>query len=276
MAKPATELKRVLVTGATGNVGAEVVRALATRGLPVRAVDIDFEDASTWGDALEGCASLFLVRPPAVEHMESTILPFVDVALASGIGHVVFLSVLGAETNNNVPHHAIERYLVEKNASYTLLRPGFFTQNLGRAYRADIAEDGRLFLPAGRGRVAFVDVRDVAEIAALVFANPDAHRGAAYTCTGAESLSFEETARVMSDVTHRAIRYESTSVGNYVRHLHVRGMPLAQISVQTVLHVGLCSGQLDIIDSTLAELLGRAPRTLAAYVRENADLWSTS
>lgn len=283
MAKSCRELQRVLVTGATGHVGAAVIDALAARGLPWCAADLsrrdrflDYQDPSTWDDALEGCDALFLVRPSSVDHMESTILPFLDAALARGIGHVVFLSVLGAEKNRQVPHHAIERHLRDKNVSYTFLRPGFFAQNLGLAYRADIADDGRLFLPAGRGRVAFVDVRDVAELAALVFEDPDPHRGAVYACTGSEALSFEEAARLMSDVVHRPIRYEAASVGNYVRHLRTRGMPLAQISVQTVLHVGLRSGELEVIDETLGELLGRAPRTLASYVRENAELWRST
>ncbi len=189
------------------------------------------------------------------------------------VEHIVFLSVVGGGTNKLVPHHAVEKHLAERAVSHTLLRPGFFSQNLGVAYREDIAEDGRLFLPAGRARVAFVDIRDVAELAALIFDNPDLHRGAAYTCTGLEALSFEETARLMTDVIRRPIRYESASIAGYVRHLHVRGLPLAQIAVQTVLHVGLRFGQSETIDPTLERLLGRRPRSLAAYVRESADLW---
>jgi uncharacterized protein YbjT (DUF2867 family) len=283
--------QRTVVTGAVGNVGREVVRALTSSGLTVRAADLsiptievmhgdsveavllDYEQHDTFGPVLEGCTSLFLVRPPAIACMESTLLPFIDAALEHGVEHIVFLSVAGAATNKLVPHHAVERHLAERNARHTLLRPGFFAQNLGVAYRDDIANEGRLFLPAGRGRVAFVDIRDVAELAAIILADPAPHRGEAYTCTGAEALSFEETARLMTDVIKRPIRYESASISGYVRHLHARGLPLAQIAVQTVLHVGLRFGQSEKIDPTLERLLGRRPRTLAAYVRESAELW---
>ncbi|HSO37766.1 MAG TPA: NmrA family NAD(P)-binding protein [Labilithrix sp.] len=286
------EVEKILVTGAVGNVGREVVRALVARGASVRGVDLsadavramhgegveaerlDYESPLTFGRALDGCSSLFLVRPPAIVDMEATLLPFVDAALARGIEHIVFLSVLGAASSKLVPHHAVEVHLAERGASYTLLRPAFFSQNLGTAYRADIANDGRLFLPAARGRVAFVDIRDVAELAAIIFEDPLAHRGAAYTCTGPEALSFEETARLMTDVVRRPIRYESASIGGYVRHLHGHGLPLPQIAVQTVLHVGLRFGQLEKIDPTLERLLGRRPRTLATYVRESVDLWA--
>jgi uncharacterized protein YbjT (DUF2867 family) len=247
---------------------------LAIHGGGTDAVTLDYENPSTFASALEGCNALFLVRPPAITCMESTLLPFIDVAVANGIEHIVFLSVAGAATNKLVPHHAVEKHLAACNASYTLLRPGFFAQNLGAAYREDIAEEARLFLPAGRGRVAFVDIRDVAELAAIVFQNQDDHRGAAYTCTGPEALSFEETARLMTDVIRRPIRYEAASIAGYVRHLHLRGLPLAQIAVQTVLHVGLRFGQSEKIDPTLERLLGRRPRTLATYVRESADLWT--
>ncbi len=110
--------------------------------------------------------------------------------------------------------------------------------------------------------------------AAIIFANPAAHRNAAYDCTGPEALSFEETARSMTDVVGRPIRYEPASIAGYVRHLHVSGLPLAQIAVQTVLHVGLRFGQSEKIDVTLERLLGRRPRTLATYVRESVELWA--
>lgn len=291
-ASPPVAASRILVTGAIGNVGREVVRAIRARDGVVRAADLsvpaihamhgeeldaavlDYEDHATFATAVAGCESVFLVRPPAIACMEGTLLPFIDVAIEQGVKHIVFLSCAGAATNKLVPHHAVEKHLAARATSHTLLRPGFFSQNLGAAYRADIAEEGRLFLPAGRGRVAFVDIRDVAELAAIIFEDAATHSGVAYTCTGPEAFSLEETARLMTDVIRRPIRYESASIAGYVRHLHLRGLPLAQIAVQTVLHVGLRYGQSEKIDPTLERLLGRRPRTLATYVRESAELWT--
>ncbi|MBX3192060.1 MAG: SDR family oxidoreductase [Labilithrix sp.] len=290
----ASAAPRIVVTGAAGSVGCEVVRALVARGERPCAVDLsardvaalhgrevesaglDYRDHRSFRGVLRGCSTLFLVRPPTIADMETTLLPLIDAAVAHEVGHVVFLSVVGADTNALVPHHAVEKHLVKSGLSHTLLRPGFFAQNLGASYRSDIADDDRLYLPAGRGRVAFVDIRDVAEAAAAIILDPGAHRGAAYTCTGPEALSFEEAARLITDVIGRPIRYESASIAGYVRHLHHRGLPLDQIAVQTILHVGVRFGQGERIDPTLEMLLGRRPRTLAAYVRDSADLFASS
>jgi len=128
----------VLVTGATGNVGREVVRALQARGIAVRAgvakverareatagthdlVRLDFTDPATWPAALDRCGAVFLMRPPAISRMQSTLVPFLDAARSGGADQVVFLSVAGAGENRIVPHHAVEVALQESVAPFTV------------------------------------------------------------------------------------------------------------------------------------------------------------
>ncbi len=281
----------ILVTGATGNVGREVVVALRARGAVVRAADhrservatmfgddveavrLDFLDPGTFASVVGGASALFLLRPPPISNVKETLNPFIDAARVAGVRHIVFLSVAGAGTNPLVPHHAVERHLAARSDDWTVLRPGFFAQNLGDAYRRDIVEDDRLYVPAGRGRAAFVDVRDVAEVAAAALVDPAAHRANAYTLTGPAAVSFEEAATILSEVLGRAIRYERASIVGYARHLRRRGMPAAQVAVQTILHVGLRFGQAETVDPTLARWLGRPGRTLREYVRDRAATW---
>ncbi|MBL8741120.1 MAG: NAD(P)H-binding protein [Myxococcales bacterium] len=159
----------VLVTGATGNVGQEVVRALSLRSVPVLAADrqpervlfgdqlktarLDFLDRETWPAALDGVEHMFLMRPPAIADVTSTLVPFVDEARARGVDHVVFLSVAGAGKNRVVPHRKVEDHLRARGAHHTNLRPGFFAQNLQSSYRDDIIQDGRIYVPAGTSLV---------------------------------------------------------------------------------------------------------------------------
>ena len=279
----------ILVTGATGNVGREVVRALRARNLRARAADrdpsrarailgedveavrLDYRDPTTFA-AADGARALFLLRPPAIADVEHTLLPFIDEARRRGVQYIVFLSVAGAGKNRLVPHHAVERHLAP-TSGWTVLRPGFFAQNFGDAYRRDIVEDARIYVPAGRGRAAFVDVRDVAELAATILASPQGHERRAYTLTGPEAIDFAGAASCLSEALGRPIRYEPASILGYVRHLRGRGMPWAQVGVQAVLHAGLRFGQAERVDPTLERLLGRRPRTVREYVQDHRATW---
>ncbi|CAN5562880.1 SDR family oxidoreductase [soil metagenome] len=279
------------MTGATGNVGREVVRALLARGISVRTGDrspessaarfgpgvtgarLDFLDPATFAPAATGCHAVFLLRPPAISNVKATLIPFLGEARRVGVAHVVFLSVAGAGTNPIVPHHTVETYLTRQDDNWTILRPGFFAQNLGDAYRRDIAEDDRLYVPAGSGSVAFVDVADVAEVAALAFASPSQHRRHAYELTGPEAVPFVHVATLLAQALGRPIRYFPASVIGYALHLHRRDLAAAQILVQTVLHVAMRWGQADKLDPTLSRLLGRPGRTIADYIADHLPLW---
>jgi len=284
-------MTRVLVTGAAGNVGVGVVRGLVERGVRVRAADLDlavvrerdpgaepialdFTDPATFGPALRDVQRVFLIRPPAIARVKPTLNRFLDAAVTAGVEHVVFSSVAGAETNRVVPHHRVEQHLFATGLRWTVLRPGFFAQNVATAYRQDIVRDGRLHVPAGQGRVAFIDVRDLGDLAASVLADPGPHEGAGYTLTGPEAVTFYDVARVLTEELGRPIRYEPASVLGYVRHLGRQGLPVAQRLVQTVLHAGLRRGDAEIVDPTLGRLLGRDPHTLTQYVHDHRELWA--
>lgn len=190
---------------------------------------------------------------------------------------MVFLSVAGAERNPIVPHHAVEQHLQAGPPGWTILRPGFFAQNLVSAYRPDIVEDNRIYVPAGGGRVAFVDLRDVGAVAASALLHLDAHQGNAYTLTGPEAFSFHAVARILTEATRRPIRYDPASILGYVWHLwHRRSLSLGQTVVQTILHVGLRLGQAATPDPTLEHLLGHRPYDVREYIRDHASLWTKS
>jgi uncharacterized protein YbjT (DUF2867 family) len=281
----------ILITGATGNVGRATRDALTRRGHDVRiavtqgrpsasnapsdtnVVPLDFLDRTTFARALTGVRAVFLLRPPAISDVASTLNVFIDEAAAQGVRHVVFVSVAGADRNRFIPHAKVEEHLRNSDVAWTFLRPGFFAQNLGDAYRQDIIDDDRIFVPAGRGRAAFVDVRDVAEVAALAF-EEERHHAQAYVLTGGEELGFDDAAALLTRALERTVRYEAASIPAYALHLRRRrGMPFAQIAVQTTLHALLRRRGAAPVDPTLQQLLLRPPTSLAAYIHDHAQLW---
>lgn len=283
--------QKILITGSTGNVGREMVWAAQRSGLSATAAvrnlgavagglpanfpttPLDFLDRSTWRPALEGHDAVFLVRPPAISDVKRNIIPFIDQAYATGVKHIVFLSVAGADRNPLVPHAKVEAHLAACGEAYTNLRPGFFAQNLQDAYLIDLLEDSRIFLPAGQAKFNWIDVRDVADVAALVFAKPEQHRAKSYALTGPGAVSWDHLTRLLSEAAGRPIHYQSVSIPAYVAHLRRRKLAIGAIFVQTILHALLRFGQGARYDPTLEQLLGRPGRSVDVYIRDHAAIW---
>lgn len=276
----------VVVTAPSGNVGREVVRALCARGIPVRAAvrdpqkatmpagvevcQFDFQQPSTYQPAVAGARGLFLLRPTQISRVGETLVPVVSTAQRAGVRQCVFLSVEGAERQAWLPHRRVEKALQASAMSWTFLRPNHFMQNLLGPYRRAIAS-GRLALPAGQGRVSFVDCADLGEVAAMAFADPAAHSAKGYPLTGSEAVSFEEIAELISKVTGDSVLYQPIGPVAYLRGLRRAGADLPYAAILTALHLGVRRGSAAAVDPTLGRLLGRRPRTMAEFVEAHAQ-----
>jgi uncharacterized protein YbjT (DUF2867 family) len=280
----------ILVTGATGTVGREVVRELRAHDEPVRAasrdaertrerhgddatwVSFDFTRPETYYPALEGVDAVFLVRPPAVSRVGRDIVPFLDSAARMGVGHVTFLSVLGAEKNPLLPHRRIERHLsalaAEGAVTYTFLRASFFVQNLLTEHRRDVVDNDRLFLPAGDGATSFVDARDVAAVGAVTLVETG-HENRAYDLTGPAALTYHDVADVLTAELGREIRYVDPSIPRFAATMYRRGRPLPFVLVMVGLYTVARLGFAGRVNDDIRRVLGRDARSLRTVVRDN-------
>lgn len=216
----------IVVTGATGNVGLELVKRLFDRSLPVRAfvrdrsraraialpgielVEGDFSRPETFTRALDGADQLFLLIPSSAD-AEQQQRNFVDVAKRLRVKHIVKLSQFGA--NASAPgrfqrHHAgIEHHILKSRIPYTFLRPNLFMQALLN-FRSTIASQGTLYAPAGDARISIIDVRDIASVAVAALTRSE-HENQTYELTGPEALTHAEMAAEFSEALGKTVKY---------------------------------------------------------------------
>lgn len=281
----------VLVTGALGNVGREVMSDLVDAGAAVRAADLDaaavhdrfgdaveavpldFTDPATWS-AFADVDVMFLLRPPQLSNIRRDMVPALEAARAAGVGHVVLLSLQGAERNKVVPHAKLEQWLRDSGLAWTFVRPSFFMENLSTTHRTDVAECGELLVPAGHGRTAFVAASDVAAVATAALLEPAAHRNRAWTPTGPDALTYDEVAQTLSDVLGRRITYGAPGILRYARHAHgTLGMPWPMVAVTTGIYTVARLGKAAGLTDDVRTVTGRAPMSFAEWAGEHAAAW---
>ncbi|QHL88984.1 NmrA family NAD(P)-binding protein [Nibribacter ruber] len=279
--------KRILVTGATGTVGNETVKALSAMGAHVRAglrsvvkgenlkrlpgvevVEIDFSRPATLTAAFTGIDTSFLITP-FDEHQVEMAKQLIDAAQKAGVRHVVRLSASGAEAEPGIQlgrwHREAEQYLEAAHLHYTHLRPTSFMQNFVNQHAQSIQEENAFYLPLGNGRVTYIDVRDIAAVAASILLHPEGHDGMAYTLTGAEALSGDEVASALSQATGRAISYvdvpEEAARNAMQQHQLPAWMIDSLLELNGICKANYASGTTD----TVQEITGRPPHTFADF-----------
>lgn len=280
----------ILVIGATGNVGREVVKTIHRQGFKARATVLNKEDVTkvpeeadeivffefgkpeTFTEAFTGVKKMFLMRPPAISDIETYIKPVIDFAAENGVEHIAFLSLIGVEKKSYVPHYKVEQFMKASGVAYTFLRAGFFMQNLDTTHRIDIVEHDDIFIPAGDAKTAFVDARDLGAVAAHVLTTPG-HENQAYDLTGQEALNYDEVAKIFTEVLGRKISYSSPSLLRFAHRMKKRGYPWGYVIVTSGLYLSTRRGAAEMIANDVQRLLGRDPIAMRQYVEDYVDVW---
>ncbi len=279
----------ILVTGATGNIGKEVLKKLLAKGQKVRATAINAEDAQqipgeaqpvlfdfsnslTFDAALKGVEKVFLMRPPQITDIEHTLNPFVDAAKDHGVRQIVFLSLLGVEDNPRVPHYAAEQYIKKSGVPYTLLRPSFFMQNLNTTHQQEIKEHDEIFIPVGEAKTSFIDGRDVGAVAAETL-TAGGHTDKAYDLTGREALDYYQVADIFTDVLGRKITYQDPSLPAFIWRTWRRGKPLPFTLVMAMLYHSTKKGLAIVVSDQVENILNRRPTPFRQYVEDYRSAW---
>ena len=270
-----------LVLGATGKTGVRVTNSLKSRGLPVRTaarsgadVHFDWDDSATYAAALDGIERVYLLGPVMRTDFAGQASGFLDVAEAAGTRHVTYLSAYGVEAAPpETAMRTVELDLIARQGlNHTILRPAWFMQNFSETFLKPI--DGVIAVPTGDGAEAFVDVADIAAVAATTLADPAAHAGAQYALTGPEALTVADAAKIISDVSGHAIDHADIDRDQWVAGAIASGVPPDYGAVLRMLTETIASGHGSLPNNEVERVTGARPATFAEFAWRTAAAWA--
>jgi uncharacterized protein YbjT (DUF2867 family) len=289
---------KVLVAGATGTVGSELVKALLQRGADVRAltrkqptpgtfpgaVEIaigDLGDPVSVAEAIKGTDKLFLLIGNVADELTQALTAY-GLAKKAGLKHVTYLSVFKADQFLDVPHFAakvaVEEAIRAGGMAYTILRPGYFHQN-ERRLKPLLNGPGVYPIPAGNQGLAAVDVRDIAEAAAISLTE-EGHAGKTYDLVSSEMLTGPAAAATWSKLLGKKITYAGHGdFDGFEAQLRNSGTPSwvaydLRVMFQGYVERGLSNTEAQT--ARFAALLGHQPRTYSSFAAELAKEWTAA
>ncbi|MBN3583897.1 NmrA family NAD(P)-binding protein [Algoriphagus aestuarii] len=281
-------MKRILVTGATGNIGHEVVHYLseihsdssifaAVRTIEKAKKDFknypnlhyrqfDFENENTYSTAFAQIDILFLLRPPHISDVEEIFRPLLNSAQKNGIAKIVFLSVQGAEKSKVIPHNKIEKLIQELQFDYIFVRPSYFMQNLTTTLLPEILNKRRITLPSGSAKFNWIDVKNIGEATSYLISQFEEYQNQAYEITGTENKNFGDVANLMTEITGEKISFKNINPISFYFRKKKEGVTSGFAMVMTILHfLPRLQSEPEISDN-YQKLTGKVPTTLKEFI----------
>ncbi len=281
----------ILVTGATGKVGREVVRQLAAESIPARALVRDATRASflrlpgievvvgdlsrpeTLPAVFDGIERVFLATPAAPDQVElqSNAL---EAARRAGARRMVKVSVAGgpdAGTQIGRWHWATEKQIEASGLGFTFLRPTLYMQQMC-AYAPTIAATGTFSFPVGAGEIAVVDTRDVASVGVKALTE-DGHDRRIYDLTGPEALSYDAMADAISDAIGKRVVFAHVPPEYTRKQMLADGIPRWLVDDMLVLAASFRDGYGAGVSPAVAQVTRQAPRTFRQFARDYAAVF---
>jgi uncharacterized protein YbjT (DUF2867 family) len=284
-------MMKILVIGGTGNVGSEVVKELQKRNTDLRLL-VRKQDASTPGGvevaigdllepvsvekAMDGVDKLYLLNSVSPDELTQGLIAY-DLAKKLKLRHVVYHSVFRVEHFKDVPHFAsklaIESALREFDIPFTIIRPNYFIQN-DATLKDALTKTGIYPMPLGQVGISAVDIRDIAEAAAIALTS-DGHFGKTYNLNGPEMLSGPKIASIWSGLLGKEIRYAGDDMDAFEAQMRKTAPSWSAFDIRMMfegyLERGFVAEDADL--ETLTKLLGHAPRRYEDFARETLLKW---
>jgi len=283
----------ILITGATGTVGSEVVKQLSAKGENiivkaaarsatdntfenlnrVQVVQLDYDKPDSLAVALKGVDKLFLLTPFQSNMVDLT-SNLVSEAKKAEVKYIAKQSVMGADAEPGITpgrlHRQAEKIIDESGIPFTFLRPNFFMQNFVNYYSNLIRSQGAFYTPAGDAKVSFVDVRDIAAVAVKSLINDNQQKGSAYNITGGEALSYGQAAEILSKAVGKKINY--VNVTDQDARKGMKDMSMDEWTIKSMIELFEITraGYVSEISPIVEQVTGNKPITFSQFAKDYA------
>lgn len=270
---------KILVLGATGNVGTPLVKALVAKGEKVKAasrsgkpvdgaegVVFNYTDPSTFGPALEGVDRVYVMLTSGSVDSQGLLLPILEAAFARKV-KVVFQSVFGVDADDSIPYRQIEIAIEKSGVPFVILRPNWFSDNFHTYWKAGI-DHGQIAVPAGEGKSSFIDARDIVASAASALTTSK-FDGKAFNLTGPQALGYAEAAAILSKVVGKTITYDAIDDQTFIGMLTGAGVPADYAGFLAAIFHPVREGWTSAVTTDVETLTGKAPRSVETYAADH-------
>jgi uncharacterized protein YbjT (DUF2867 family) len=254
-----------VILGGTGKVGrrlTQLLRAAGHTATPVGRPRFDWHDQSTWPGTLMGADGVFIVGPGSAADWSPALTRFLAAAAEAGVQHAVLLSARGVEFLPDGAVAASEKALRAGPLAWTILRPAHFAQNFTEAMFVPV--DGTIIAPVGDGAEPFIDVEDLAEVAAATLTGRG-YDNRIVALSGPAALTFPEAAAVLESESGQPTRFRSESDEAHVARLRAAGTPEGYIHWRMAMLGGIRTGADAYVSDGVPVVLGRPATSFAAW-----------
>ena len=278
----------ILVTGATGKIGSCIARCLERFGKELRLlardpsklsdfpnaqkVKGDYADVQSLDRGFIGVSSAFIVSSYAEPGERARLhRNAFQAAQRAGVGHLIYLSTLGASPNSRFPmsrdHYESEQFLKATGVPHTILQDSFYSELAVQMFN----EDGVMKGPGGDGKVSWVGREEIAEAAAKLLTGDEPLLGT-FPLTGPSALSLSDTAALLSTLKHRTLRYEDELVDAAKDWRSKLGVPAWEVETWVGSYEAIAAGEFETVDPALAAILGRPVSDLKTYLSARSSV----
>lgn len=286
---------KILITGATGNVGCSVINHLVTIGknikVAVRNVEkakkmrwdtnqveitlFDYYHPSNWGEIFLDVDQLVLIAPLGEAISDQMLNPVINFAKECQIKKIVLISLLRMNNDEYYPLHSIERHLENCGVNYIILQCNWTMQNFMTTFRNNIQVHNMIQAPAGNGKISFIDARDIALFVGevLQFSQYDKK---IFHLSGKESLSFTDIAQIFSQIFLRKIDYIALSEDEARNNLIGLGMSSENIALYLKYYYAIRQGWADVTSYDFLKILLKDPISFKQFVLDYEPIWAES